>query len=185
MKLKATLTFRKEDIVELIKDTVTEQGYALCGDIEWSEEGGAHVEVRPMTVEEKEEAGLDPRNPMDVYSARVEDRLEDHLMCVKELLKDHRQVMVSKAAPLPSQDAPPASPPEEREDSDLVLITPNTYGPSTRGSFTPKATPVSDDEEDLEVSKARIERLRAEQARQPDIYDGRHRDENGFVVLKS
>jgi hypothetical protein len=68
-KLNATLTFHEGALEDLIEAQVTSSGYMLEG-LTWAD-GVATAAVRPMTLEEREEAGVSTESPAEVIASQV------------------------------------------------------------------------------------------------------------------
>lgn len=181
MELKAKLNFSREDLTEILEEKVTKQGYSMCGDVIWDSDGGAHVEVRPMTDEEKKESGLDPRDPVEVVMQELHQALEIQRERGEQIMKGLfdliDQVPERVVNALPEQKSvtqafsSDSTNPEEDDEEEIALIDEEDY------DLTDK------DERNQYVARKRIERIRREQKKSRDIYGDAHKDEDGFVVL--
>lgn len=190
MDLKAKLSFSGDDIEDLVKKTVAKQGYSICGDIVRGEDGSITVEVRPMSPEEKEEAGLDPRDPAEALASDVNKALDEHYERNEQMFRGLFELVdgipsrIEAVAPAPAPDVPINYPTQGDEAPQ------DTQGDNEDGGEIPLVNPEDydlDDEDDYNryISQKRIERLRREQNQSGDIYGDGRKDEDGFVVLNN
>lgn len=175
MKLVAHLDFSLEQIEEMLAENVAREGYILCDDVTWNEEGGAQVRVRPMTDEEKVAEGLETREPAQILA----DDLKDTLKEMREESKNSVEALFRLVDRLPDRvgdvfdEKIPDKGSFSSNSGEIVGVSPADYGLDHDAS------------EDEIVARQRVERIREEQGNSRELYGDDVKDEDGFVVLKS
>lgn len=186
MKLVAHIEFDVETLEQLIEKQASDSGYVLHGAVTWDEDGTAHAQVRPMTLEEKEAAGLDTRDPIDVVTdaviSQVNTTLQAHEQRLAALVRKELQNTV-KAVPQPQP--PAARQVHTDKPQGIELVSPADYGLQDNGEGDAPAEFITpDNDEDEEPSRVFLDQLRKEQEEYPVHYSGGMVDEDGFVTLK-
>jgi len=181
VQFNATIEFDNQRIEDILREKLTQNGYVVEGDFEWWDTGDIHVNVRPMTFEEKEAAGVETRDPAQVVADEIKESLNalsaETVAGVRDLKRDFEDLRNT----VKHLSRPDGSPPQSQDG--VRVVGPQDYGLEIEvpDLFREDLDP----ESDAATSKSRLRRLRAEQESGPQIYNDTQKDSDGFVRLKS